>query len=90
MTALKNLSNDNDLCNTDNCSLECNLFAYDINEYSYRTPSTGNLTDISPKNFDGLNTYENVSKTYFVYYQDFKYIFITQQPKIEIFGLISN
>jgi len=50
---------------------------------------------------DSINTgftndfkkYENVSKTFFsinVYYEDLKYTLISQQPKIELFGLISN
>ena len=40
-----------------------------------------------------FQTYENVSKTYYlinVYYEDLKYTLISQQPKIELFGLISN
>ncbi len=50
---------------------------------------------------DSINTgftndfkkYENVSKTFFsinVYYESLKYTLISQQPKIELFGLISN
>jgi len=40
-----------------------------------------------------FQTYENVSKTYYLinaYYEDSKYTLISQQPKIELFGLISN
>ena len=43
--------------------------------------------------FPEFNTYENVSKTFYsinVYYSDLKYLLIKQQPKIELFGLISN
>ncbi len=40
-----------------------------------------------------FKTYENVSKTYFsinAFYEDSKYTLISQQPSIELFGLISN
>jgi len=40
-----------------------------------------------------FNTFENVSRTFFsfrVYNEDLKYTLIKQQPKIELFGLISN
>ena len=43
--------------------------------------------------YAGFNTYENVTRTFFalrVYYDDLKYTLIKQQPKIELFDLISN
>jgi hypothetical protein len=80
------------LCYLEYCPLECDSFEYDITFYTESILSAGN---ISPDNEEFLDfkTYENVSKTFFsiyVYYEDLKYTLISQQPKIELFGLISN
>jgi len=54
----------------------------------------GNITKSSSYfPYREFRTYENVSKSYYglrVYYEDLKYTLIKQQPKIELFGLISN
>jgi hypothetical protein len=83
---------DVELCYLEYCPLECDSFEYDITFYTESILSAGN---ISPDNIDFLDfkTYENVSKIFVsisVYYEDLKYTFISQQPKIELFGLISN
>jgi len=51
--------------------------------------------DISSYGFNNtiFNTFDDIYKTYYplrVYYEDLKYTLIKQQPKIELFGLISN
>ena len=55
-----------------------------------------NYKDIEPINKYPIDfeTYENLSKTFYfsinVYYQNLKYTLISEQPKIELFGFISN
>jgi hypothetical protein len=59
----------------------------------YKEINPCNLNQIQFEYYPGFNTYENVSRTFFairVYYDDLKYTLIKQQPKIELFGLISN
>jgi len=85
--------NINELCYSNYCPLLCDIFTYDVSTHSIIVTSRGNLNSKSSNNFIGFNTFENVTKTFYairVYYQDFKYTLIKQQPKIEIFGLISN
>jgi hypothetical protein len=68
------------------CPLECDSFSYDINKDSVM------VKNIS-KEFDYFNTNDNVSRAFYalrVYYDDLKFTLIRQQPKIELFGLISN
>ena len=67
------------------CPLECDSFSYDLNKDSIMVKSISNLFD--------FNTNDNVSRAFYalrVYYDDLKYTLIRQQPKIELFGLISN
>jgi len=77
------------------CPLECDSFTYEINKDSIMTRSSGNIS-LNQDQFEyypGFNTFENVSRTFLalrVYYDDLKYTLIKQQPKIELFGLISN
>ena len=58
-------------------------------------PSSGIISSQSKTEY-GLhkfNTYEEVNKhlaVLYVYYKDLKYTFISQQPKVELFDLISN
>ena len=56
--------------------------------------SSGNISsNESLDYYPGFNTFENASRTFFafrVFYDDLKYTLIKQQPKIELFGLISN
>jgi hypothetical protein len=83
-------------CESNYCPLECDSFEYDIDLYQQSILSSGKISPVYNTDIDypaDFKTYENVSKTYFsinVYYQDLKYTLISQQPKIEIFGLISN
>jgi hypothetical protein len=81
-------------CSTLYCPLECDSFTYEINKDSIMTRSSGNISSFNSLDyFPGFETYENVSRTFFafrVYFEDLKYTLIKQQPKIELFGLISN
>jgi hypothetical protein len=69
-------------CSTLYCPLECDSFTCDISWTSQTITGYGNIS-----------SFEKVSKSFFgirVYYEDLKYTSIEQQPKIELFGLISN
>lgn len=92
--------NNNEFCSK-YCPYECDSFNYDITQRTLPIFAYGNITKTNSftNNNNGLfkfpefNTYENVSKTFYsinVYYSDLKYLLIKQQPKIELFGLISN
>jgi len=81
------------LCHLEYCPLECDSFEYDITFYTESILSAGNISPDNKDLFSNFETYENVSKTFFsinVYYDDLKYTLISQQPKIELFDLISN
>jgi hypothetical protein len=87
--------NDNyETCSALYCPLECDSFTYEINKDSIMTRDSGNINSSHQVYYyPGFNTFENVSRTFFafrVYYEDLKYTLIKQQPKIELFGLISN
>ena len=58
------------------CPLECDSLSYDISLC---------MEAINDKNDTSNNNY----KIYF-YYQDLKYTLINEQPKVELFGFISN
>jgi hypothetical protein len=81
-------------CSNLYCPLECDSFTYEINKDSIMIRSSGNISSNQQVDYyPGFNTFENVSRTFFafrVYYEDLKYTLIKQQPKIELFGLISN
>ena len=82
-----------DLCMLNYCPLDCDHYSYDISLHSALETATGNISLKSSTNYVGFNTYENVSKTFYglrVYYDELEYTLIRQQPKIELFGLISN
>jgi hypothetical protein len=88
-------SNNYESCLTLYCPLECDSFAYDISLNSQAIIGYGNISNNSYfyEWYTQFNTYENVSKSFYglrVYYQDLKFTLISQQPKIELFGLISN
>ena len=86
------LSNFNvDICVTDYCPLECDSFSLNIESKSQAILAFGNVTDTDF--YSQLKTYQDVFKSYFgiyVYYEEFKYTFIKQNPKMEIFDLLSN
>ena len=72
-------------------------YSFEIFHTPAKIPGTGKINKFNDDLFYSLlpefQTYENVSKTYFsinAYYEDLKYTLISQQPKIELFGLISN
>ena len=72
------------------CPLECNSFTYEINLNVQPLIAQGKIIKA---NYPGFQTWENMSKTYYqinVYYENLQYTLISQQPKIELFGLISN
>jgi hypothetical protein len=79
------------------CPLECDQFSNVISLISNKIIGIGKVNqfnnDYIYSFLPDFQTYENVSKTYYlinVYYEDSKYTLISQQPKIELFGLISN
>ncbi len=84
---------ENDLC-SDYCPLECDSIKYEITPYLRLINAfNGNITNSLFQFSDTFKTYENVTKTFYsisVYYEDLKYTLISQEPKIELFGLISN
>jgi hypothetical protein len=80
-------------CYATYCPLQCDTFFYDISTHSIEARGYGNITTKSLAYYAGFNTYENVSKSFYavrVYYDDLRYTLIRQQPKIELFGLISS
>jgi len=80
------------------CPLECDQYSYEIFHTPHKIIGSGRINGFNDLNYvysflPQFETYENVSKTYYlinVYYEDLKYTSISQQPKIELFGLISN
>jgi len=79
------------------CPLECDQYYYEINLVSNKIIGTGIINqfdnDYVYSFLPQFQTYENLSKNFYminVYYDDLKYTLISQQPKIELFGLISN
>jgi hypothetical protein len=79
------------------CPLECDQYSYEIFHTPHKITGAGKINqfnnDYIYSFLPEFQTYENVSKTYYlinVYYDDLKYTLISQQPKIELFGLISN
>jgi hypothetical protein len=79
-------------CSTLYCPLECDSLTYDLSVTSQTIMGYGNISS-SDGFFNIFNRFEDVSKSYYglrVYYEDLKYTLIKQQPKIELFGLISN
>lgn len=74
------------------CPLECDSFNYDIAQTIVPIIDNGNITSVQFQ-YTEFNTYENVSKSLYqlyVYYDDLKYTVISQKPKTELYGLISN
>ena len=80
------------------CPLECDTYSYDFVLNTQSKTLTGKIiADTSNVGFGfkypEFNTYDNYSRTFFgisVYYEELKYTLIKQEPKIELFGLISN
>jgi len=79
------------------CPLECDQYSYEIFHTPAKITGSGIINKFTDDYFysflPDFQTYENVSKTYYlinVYYENLKYTLISQQPKIELFGLISN
>jgi len=90
---LKNEDN-NELCVNQYCPLECDSFKYDIILQTVMEAGSGKInTKKSSTNYVGFNTYENLSRTFHalrVYYEGLEYTLIKQQPRTELFSLISN
>jgi hypothetical protein len=75
------------------CPLECDSYSFQVTPFMRPILDTGNISLDSPFPYPNFRTYENVSKTFFsikVYYENLKYTLITQQPKTELFALISE
>jgi hypothetical protein len=79
------------------CPLECDQYSYEIFHTPAKITDTGKINKFNDDYFYSslpeFQTYENVSKNYYLinaYYEESKYTLISQQPKIELFGLISN
>jgi len=76
------------------CPLECDSISYSISSYLETVPANGNVT-AKRKNEYGLerfDTYEQVNKNFAhlaVYYNQFKYKLVTQDPKTETFNFIA-
>ena len=73
------------------CPLECNSFNYDIQARSQTYVATGNISEYFESSL--FQTYEHVANHYYgiyVYYDSLKYIYMSQKPKIELFGFLSN
>ncbi len=80
-----------DLCFNSYCPLECDSFTYDITLKTQSRIAYGNISKNAKHS--GYKTYENYTKTFYgirIYYEELKYTLISQQSKIELFGLISN
>jgi len=79
------------------CPLECDQYSYETFLTPHKITGTGKIDEFYDDYYYSFlpefQTYENVSKSYYLinaYYEDSKYTLISQQPKIELFGLISN
>jgi hypothetical protein len=79
------------------CPLECDQYLYEVFHTPAKMIGSGRINKFNDNYvysfLPEFQTYENVSKTYYlinVYYEDLKYTLINQQPKIELFDLISN
>lgn len=73
------------------CPLECDTFNYDIRLYTQTLLSYGKIRNTTY--VYEFKNWENVTKTMFglrIFYEDLRYTLITQQARIELFGLISN
>lgn len=73
------------------CPLECDSNRFVTSHVSQQIPVHGKINNSFY--FTELNTYENVSRSFFliyVYYENLKITVISQQPKMRLFDLISN
>ncbi len=81
---------------SDYCPIICDSLDFKINNFPEQFPSAGLISNLTKNEYAYLSrysTYEQVSKQYIgirVYYKDLKYIHISQEPKIEVFILVSN
>ena len=76
------------------CPLECDSITYSISSRVETITASGNITNtINDPEFKRFDSYEEIKKKYFsisIYYPELKYTFITQNPKMEMFDLVSN
>lgn len=73
------------------CPLACDTISYSIGVYEQNLPAFGNIS--KEYDFASFGTYERALKDYIsvrVFYPDLKYTFIKQNPKLEIFDLVSG
>jgi len=79
------------------CPLECDSIDYQLSVSYTGFPLTGNISENDKLNWfqksSDFHTYEQVQRNYYsiaVFYEELKYLLITEQPSIELSDLISN
>ena len=77
------------------CPLECNSMNFVVNTYHGQLPINGNISNETKKDYylSGFDSFEEMRKHFisiYVYYNDFKYTFISEEPRTELFNFISN
>jgi len=77
------------------CPLECDSMNFVINTFSEQFLVDGNISNKTKSAYaiPDFNTFEEIKKHFigiYVYYNDFKYTLISEEPKTELFNFISN
>ena len=77
------------------CPLECDSMQYIINTYNEQFPINGNISDSTKSAYflPDFSTFDEIRKNFigiYIYYNDFKYTLISEEPKTELFNFISN
>ena len=77
------------------CPVECDSFNFQVNNYLENLPAIGNISKKQDKRYglDKFNTYEEANKHFVsinIYLKDLKYTLVSQDPKAQIFDLISS
>ncbi len=75
------------------CPLECSMHRLIVSHYMEVLPAKGKITPKDVFKYAQLETYENVSKSFFtiyVYFENMKLTLISQKPKMKPFDLISS
>ncbi len=75
------------------CPLECDSMHYIINTYNEQFPVDGNISakTKSTYNLHDFKTFEEIKKHFigmYVYYNDFRYTLISEEPETELFNFI--
>ena len=75
------------------CPLECDSISYSISTNSEQFPFTGSFSNLTSFEYQKFLSYEEVQKYYVsirAYFPELKYTLINQQPKVEVFDLVSS